>query len=515
MSLDRRHVESIATLVNQGKAILFVGEGVSAEAHLRHRITIGGEEICDFVREDHLARILCRELSLSGLALPEAAERFERRLGRVSLNEMLWQLFRNLEPAPVHRLIVRIGFKWLYTTNFDSLLELAFKEELGFHPMIAVRNTDVPLVRERSTIIKLHGDISQPDTIMITETDHADYPRGREALFDVLQADLYAHSFVFLGYGLRDNSLRSLYRSMASVLGRFVNLSYAIMPAEEIDQEAESIWRDNYRIQLLGSDTLGFSKTLDNAVKRDQQKSIRAQRQRRIDSARQHFAAQADNYDRAILVYLGSSQDLEALGSKLTEEHITQKRVFAAVDFKATGPFNGSAGLFRYMLETLVRDLKASVQRICGETTDYELDFSEYERKAQSEQYRYLYLQYGERADRMMQGEESIPNRSAAQEISDQTFVKAAVQDFVVLLNYVTEKAGAQRIILFLDRLDMIAQFLPTLQAELLEKVIHNVRNALFVISYAGSDPPRWDGYAFEDRCVQYHKLPGASQGNF
>lgn len=515
MSLDRRHVESIATLVNQGKAILFVGEGVSAEAHLKRPVPIGGQEISAYVREDHLARIFCRELSLSGLALPEAAERYERRLGRVALNELLWQLFRDLEPGPVHRLIVRVGFKWIYTTNYDSLLELAFKEELGCHPVVAVRNTDVPLVRERRTVIKLHGDIGQPDTIIITETDNADYPRGREALFDVLQADLYANSFVFLGYGLKDNSLRSLYRSMASVLGRFVNLSYAIMPSEEIDQESEAIWRDNYRIQLLGGDTLGFLKTLDGAVKRDQQKSIRAQRQRRVESARQHLAAQADNYERAILVYLGTSQDLEALGAKLKEEYGTQKGIFACADFRSTGPFKGSAGLFRYLLETLVRDLKASVFDICGETANYELDFSEYERKAQSEEYRYLYLQYGDRADRMMQGEEPIPNRAAVNEIGDQTFVKAAMQDFVLLLNYVTEKVGTRRIILFLDRLDLIGQFLPTLQAELLEKVVQDNRNVLFVISFASPEPPKWDGYAFEDRSVQYHRLPGASHGSF
>ncbi len=199
MGMDRPHMESIATLVDQGKAILFIGEGASVGAQLKNPITFGGEEIRHAIPPDQLGRLLCQELSLSPVGLPEAAERFERRRGRVALNELLWQLYRDLDPVPLHRQIVRLGFKLIYTTNYDSLLEIAFRRETGLHPIVVARNTDVALVRERRTIVKLHGDIAQPDTLLITETDYADYPQGREALFNILRADLYSHAFIFSG----------------------------------------------------------------------------------------------------------------------------------------------------------------------------------------------------------------------------------------------------------------------------------------------------------------------------
>lgn len=513
MVIDRRHVESIASLVNQGKAILFIGEGVSAETQLKHPVTIGQEKITKFVRQDELARLMCKELSLPAMPLAEAAERFERRRGRVALNELLWRLYRDLKPGQVHRLLVKMGFKLMYTTNYDSLLETAFQQELGFNPVVAVRNTDAALVRERRTVIKLHGDIAQPDSILITERDYADYPQGREALFDILQADLYVHSFVFLGYGLRDNSLRTLYRSMVSILGRFVNLSYAVLPSEEIDPEVESIWRDNYQIQFLSCDIGQFLEALDTAVKWDHHRNQLEEMQRRVDCARQHFRTQADNYDHAVLTYLGSPQDLEALMAKVKKEHVTNQGLFAHVDFKTAGPLKGRAGLFKYILETLIRGLKESAQHSFGDIMDYELDFAEYERKAQSEEYRYLLLHYGERADRMMQGEEPIPDRSQVQEIGEETFVQEAMDDFLVFLKCLTEKVGWRRIALVLDRLDLVEQFLPTLQVELLERVINANKNVLFVISYAGSQPPQWDTYAFEDRHVQYHELSASSPG--
>lgn len=512
MGTDKRHMESIANLVNQAKAILFVGEGVSAGASLKNPVSLGGEEIRVSPPLSDLGRLLAQDLSLPPLSLPEAAERFERRHGRVALNELLWQLFRDLEPGENHRLMVRLGFKLIYTTNYDSLLETAFRRVTGVHPIVVARNTDVALARERRTIVKLHGDIGQPDTILITETDYADYPRGREALFNLLRADLYSHSFIFVGYGLRDNSLRQLYRSMVAMLGHFVNLSYAVLDPEDMDSESECIWRDNYKIQLIGARIDEFLGHLEPTVRSVGHKSELKQQARRIEGARQRFRSQSENYDQPILTYVGSARDLEAVLAKLREEHQTKGGAFAYVDFKATGPFKGRAGLFKYTLQTLIRGLKQSAASSYGETIDFEPNFSEYERQAQSEEYRYLYLQFPDRADRMMQGEMPIPNRGAAQEVWEDTFIQAAMHDFQSFLGLLTERLGWRRVVLFLDRLDVVEQYFPDLQRQLFQQVIASCKNVLFVITYAGNELPKWDGYAFEDRNVQYHSLTPVTQ---
>jgi hypothetical protein len=236
-------------------------------------------------------------------------------------------------------------------------------------------------------------------------------------------------------------------------------------------------------------------------------KSELKEQSRRIEGARQRFRSQAENYEQPILAYLGAARDLEAMLPQLREEHQAKAGPFAYVDLRSSGPFKGRAGLFKYILQTLTRGLIESAMEGFGEKLEFEPNFSEYERRAQSEEYRYLYLQFKDRADQMMQGQMPIPNRSAAQEVWEDTFIQAAMHDFLTFLGLLTERLGWRRVVLFLDRLDLVEQFFPDLQRQLFQQTIAACKNALFVITYAGSEPPKWDGYAFEDRHVQYHSL--------
>jgi hypothetical protein len=55
-------------------------------------------------------------------------------------------------------------------------------------------------------LIKLHGDLAQPDTLVFTEEDYRQYPRD-EILSTDLRALMVRKSFFFIGYSADDQNL--------------------------------------------------------------------------------------------------------------------------------------------------------------------------------------------------------------------------------------------------------------------------------------------------------------------
>jgi SIR2-like domain len=100
----------------------------------------------------------------------EAARTLGKVMGEVrfymTIREVLEPIDRDIEGSPAHKLLGGLGFRRLVTTNYDRLLE---QFTAPGHEMITPNDerafklfmTD----HDRSFILKLHGDITRPDTI--------------------------------------------------------------------------------------------------------------------------------------------------------------------------------------------------------------------------------------------------------------------------------------------------------------------------------------------------------------
>ena len=211
-----------------------------------------------------LAREMGRRYGVAASSsLAEVAARVSRANSRFEFTDFIRNTLNPIEksPRPFHQRITDMvkgdDIKIVITIAYDNLLEMAFRQaELRFNRV--VRGSDVSFIRpSRPTLIKLYGDIEQPESLVITDQDHSNLLRDRdkEALVDEVRRAFRNNTILFLGYNLADPDFRFLFDQSAQ--NRFARTAYAVWPGQP--EEDVQMWRDR-GIVILDKDPFG---TLD------------------------------------------------------------------------------------------------------------------------------------------------------------------------------------------------------------------------------------------------------------
>jgi len=224
--------------------------------------------------------------------LLRVAQYLSTKGGGGALRDELHTIFdREYHPTAVHRFFARLtgtlktknypreerdlkGFQQLIvTTNYDDLLERAFRDEgvefdlLIYKAMQGARGWfwhinpkgeavqiqepnkyDALSLDVRPVIVKIHGTINKgnpaDDGYVITEDDYIDYLAGADLsnfLPMVIKSELVKSHFLFLGYSLQDWNLRVFLKRIWDEQAKFGYKSWAIqLHVEDIDRE---LWR--------------------------------------------------------------------------------------------------------------------------------------------------------------------------------------------------------------------------------------------------------------------------------
>ena len=69
------------------------------------------------------------------------------------------------------------------------------------------RDSDLLSEANDRYIIKMHGDLDNPDTIVLKESDYIKYEQDHPLISTFIKSLLVNHTFIFLGYSLNDNNL--------------------------------------------------------------------------------------------------------------------------------------------------------------------------------------------------------------------------------------------------------------------------------------------------------------------
>jgi len=112
--------------------------------------------------------------------------------------------------SAIHNLILDLDFPIIYTTNYDRWLEAAFDARGKPYEKIASM-ADLAHSREETTqIIKFHGDFSDDESLVLTETSYFQRMSFESPLDIRLRADCLARPLLFVGYSLQDINTRYL-----------------------------------------------------------------------------------------------------------------------------------------------------------------------------------------------------------------------------------------------------------------------------------------------------------------
>lgn len=185
--------------VNEGYAAVFAGAGLSKSVGYVDWKTLlkpFAEELeLDIELETNLARLAQfyrNEMSSRASINQEIIDQFSRER---SLNENI-------------KIITRLPIYTYWTTNYDQLLENGLKHN-NRKPDTKITSEQLTMhKRDRDAIVyKMHGDVDFANEAVLTKEDFEIYNENRALFTTVLQGDLVAKTFLFIGFSFDDPNL--------------------------------------------------------------------------------------------------------------------------------------------------------------------------------------------------------------------------------------------------------------------------------------------------------------------
>lgn len=150
---------------------------------------------------------------------------------RATLNRLIMERFtEDTKLTQNHRLLARMPIHTVWTTNYDDLLERAYREA---GKKIDVKITPESLARgvpfSDVVIHKMHGDISNPNEAVLIKDDYESYNEQREAFSIKLKGDLVSKTFLFLGFSFSDPNIDFVLSRIRLLLGKAQPEHYCVM----------------------------------------------------------------------------------------------------------------------------------------------------------------------------------------------------------------------------------------------------------------------------------------------
>lgn len=203
-SLGHRHLEAARALGEKAKSgtlVPFLGAGIS--------ISAGGpswpqliERIADVVDPSLLSQPAFSRRSL----LDQAGilrQMFEQHAtdNSGSFNELVSQHVDVRKYGLAPALLATLPSVGAITLNYDSLFEIACSDAGEARSVIPDNRPE----DGDKWLLKLHGSVSNPGSIVLTRDDYIEHTSNRQALSALVKAHLLTHHLLFVGFGLADD----------------------------------------------------------------------------------------------------------------------------------------------------------------------------------------------------------------------------------------------------------------------------------------------------------------------
>ena len=201
-------MQELVNAIRTRTALLFVGAGVS--------MNLGVPSWRELTA--HIAQLLGHDPAEFGALGDDQtlAEYYALHTGSIgplrSWMDVEWHrdAAEKLKRSEIHRLIVKLGFPVIYTTNYDRYLELAHEVHGARYTKVANIGGMAAAEPGVTQIVKFHGDFEDDGSVVLTESSHFDRLTLDGPLDLKLRADLLGRVALFIGYSLSDVSIRYL-----------------------------------------------------------------------------------------------------------------------------------------------------------------------------------------------------------------------------------------------------------------------------------------------------------------
>ncbi len=102
-------------------------------------------------------------------------------------------------PSELHEKLLNLGWKDVFTTNYDTLLERTLEQITERHYSVILNKEDL-IYSSEPRIIKLHGSFPSTLPFVITEEDYRQYPKKSAIFVNTVQQTLIENVLCLVGF---------------------------------------------------------------------------------------------------------------------------------------------------------------------------------------------------------------------------------------------------------------------------------------------------------------------------
>lgn len=265
--------EDLVVELARKKCVLFLGSGISAnavDADGYHPPTWRQflEEGKNKVKNPDKDTI---ERCIGNYEYLMACELLRRKLGKDKFDELLKNMFRGkgFDHAPIHEYIFSLDSRITITPNFDKIYD-NYAQTKSHNTIVLKHYYDKDIVKyirgKDSVIIKNHGTIDTTDKIVFTQSDYAKSRIENSDFYQIMEALIITHTFVFLGAGLNDPDIKLLFENYATTFNVSKN-HYFVIPKNLYSELELQVYNETMHLDFIKYDPVDNHKELTEGLK--------------------------------------------------------------------------------------------------------------------------------------------------------------------------------------------------------------------------------------------------------
>jgi hypothetical protein len=252
--------------VKRGSCVLFAGAGLSSQVARRDGRPLPGwgallSELADMAREDGCPITDDLVQTIRKGQLLEAGQELHQLVSDSSLTAYLTRVFADpaIRPSPAHVVLPAIRLRAVLTTNYDTLIEDAYRDATGTLPLTmtyadyASGRRD-PIRNGDFFVYKIHGDYRDVSSIALGTRSYQDLIHWNPGYRFLLESVFAAYTVLFIGFGGSDPDITHVLDALAAWFPGRSAMHYSLLPGGRWTDTEKRRAREDRGLELIEYD---------------------------------------------------------------------------------------------------------------------------------------------------------------------------------------------------------------------------------------------------------------------
>jgi hypothetical protein len=156
--------------------------------------------------------------------------------------------------APIHKHIYDLDSAIVASPNFDHIYD-TYAASASNGTVVVKDHTSSDIVSylgggEVRLLLKTHGSANNPDKLIFTRKDYAEARTKHVLFYEILKSLVLTHTFLFIGCGIDDPDIRSLFEDVQFAHER-MPVHYMTTPSGEVNDDVLNVAAETMKVKFI------------------------------------------------------------------------------------------------------------------------------------------------------------------------------------------------------------------------------------------------------------------------